>query len=75
MIILKMAHWLLLHNFYLVVTAMFPLAKFSEYKVKHWKCEDLNHIVTVTEALCEEACLSFVRNMVLSAGLTMQEHQ
>jgi hypothetical protein len=35
MIKLKMAHWLLLHNFYSCVTAMFPLAKFPEYKVKH----------------------------------------
>jgi hypothetical protein len=31
MIKLKMAYWFLLHNFYLGASAVFPLAKFSEY--------------------------------------------
>jgi hypothetical protein len=33
MIKLKMAYWFLLHNFYSGATAVFPLAKFSEYIV------------------------------------------
>jgi hypothetical protein len=45
---------------------MFPLAKFPEYKVKHWKCEGVNHIVKAADILCEKgACLPFVRNIVL----------
>jgi hypothetical protein len=46
---IKMAHWLLLHNFYSGVTTTFPLAKFSEYKVMRSKREGSNHIVKATE--------------------------